>query len=195
MIDSTRPWLLKIGSYTKITRGVVILTHDYSLDVLRKVYGEWLGEGKTTVIGENCFIGMNSIILMGSHIGNNVIVGAGSVVHGIVPNNVVVAGNPAKVICTLEEHYLSRKRKTIEEAFHCAKRYREVFRKKPEARILAGFGWLWSQRTEECANAYGISFHASGDESAEIEKAFYNSVPMWDGYETFLEEVFGKNEF
>ena len=49
-------------------------------------------------IGENCFIGLNSIILKGTIIGKNSIVGAGSVVHGVFPDNVVIAGNPAKII-------------------------------------------------------------------------------------------------
>ncbi len=50
------------------------------------------------VIGDDCFIGMNSIILKGTNLGNNVIVGAGSVVHGTFPDNCIIAGNPAKVI-------------------------------------------------------------------------------------------------
>lgn len=49
-------------------------------------------------IGDNCFIGMNSIILKGTRIGNNVVVGAGSVVHGTFPDNCIIAGNPAKII-------------------------------------------------------------------------------------------------
>ena len=53
---------------------------------------------KPVSIGENCFIGMNSIILKGTVIGNNSIVGAGSVVCGCFPDNVVIAGNPAKII-------------------------------------------------------------------------------------------------
>ncbi len=54
------------------------------------------------VIGDNCFIGMNSIILKGTRIGNNVIVGAGSVVQGAFPDNCIIAGNPAKVIRQLD---------------------------------------------------------------------------------------------
>lgn len=49
-------------------------------------------------IGDNCFIGMNSIILKGTTLGDNVVVGAGSVVHGTFPDNCIVAGNPAKII-------------------------------------------------------------------------------------------------
>ena len=49
-------------------------------------------------IGNNVFIGMNTIILKGTQIGNNCVVGAGSVVHGKFEDNCVIAGNPAKVI-------------------------------------------------------------------------------------------------
>lgn len=53
---------------------------------------------KPIVIGDDCFIGMNSIILKGTTLGNNVVVGAGSVVHGTFPDNCIIAGNPAKII-------------------------------------------------------------------------------------------------
>lgn len=49
-------------------------------------------------IGDDCFIGANSIILKGTIIGNNCVIGAGSVVHGSFPDNVIIAGNPAKII-------------------------------------------------------------------------------------------------
>ena len=44
---------------------------------------------------------MNTIVLMGAEIGDNVIIGAGSVVTGNIPNNVVAVGAPARVICSL----------------------------------------------------------------------------------------------
>lgn len=50
------------------------------------------------VIGNNAWIGGSSVILPGVTIGNNVVVAAGSVVVKDVPDNVVVAGNPAKII-------------------------------------------------------------------------------------------------
>lgn len=56
------------------------------------------------IIGDDCFIGMNSIILKGTILGNNVVVGAGSVVHGTFPDNCLIAGNPAKIIRRTNEN-------------------------------------------------------------------------------------------
>lgn len=56
------------------------------------------------VIEDNVFIGANSIILPNITIGENSIVGSGSVVTKNVPKNTVVAGNPAKVICSVEKY-------------------------------------------------------------------------------------------
>ena len=49
-------------------------------------------------IGDRCWIGANSIILPGVTIGNNVVIGAGSVVTKDIPDNVVAVGSPAKII-------------------------------------------------------------------------------------------------
>lgn len=51
-----------------------------------------------TYIGKNCVIGINSIIMPGVHIGDEVVVGAGAVVTKDVPSNCIVAGNPAIVL-------------------------------------------------------------------------------------------------
>ena len=185
-IDSTRPWLLEIGKYSVISSGVTILTHDYSLSTLRRVYGVWYGEGKVTKIGDNCFIGIDSIILMGTQIGNNVVVGAGSVVKGIIPDNVVVAGNPARVICSLEDYKNKRQERTIKEAKECAEQFYKRLKKTPTPSDLAGFKFLFCPRNQNKLKEYNLSFNCSADEPKEIEEAFFSSKPYWNDFEDFL---------
>ena len=56
-------------------------------------------------IGNNCMVGTNCFIHGGVTIGNNCIIGACSVVTKDIPDGMVAAGIPAKVICTIEEYY------------------------------------------------------------------------------------------
>lgn len=64
-------------------------------------------------IGNNVYIGTNALIMPGITIGDNVLIAAGSIVTHSVPNNVVVGGNPAKVICSLENFYQKNKRYNV----------------------------------------------------------------------------------
>ena len=59
-------------------------------------------KGNSIVIEENVWIGTNAIILPGVKIGKNSIIGGGAVVTKDVPENVIVAGNPAKIIKELK---------------------------------------------------------------------------------------------
>lgn len=112
-IDIQNPKLLTIGDNVRITSGVKILTHDYSWSVLAGVYGECLGGVAPVVIGNNVFIGVNACVLKGVHIGDNVIIGAGSVVTHDCKSNYVYAGCPAKMIMSLEEYYNKKKTESI----------------------------------------------------------------------------------
>lgn len=67
------------------------------------------------VIGDNVYIGNNACIMPGITIGNNVVIGASSVVTSNVPDNVVVAGNPARIINTIEDYY----KKMLPYNVHC----------------------------------------------------------------------------
>lgn len=88
---------IKIGKDCVLT-GCTILAHDASL---RRYIGRTIF--KPVVIGDNCFIGFNATVMMGVTIGDNCIIGAGAVVTKDIPPNSVAAGNPAKVICSLDE--------------------------------------------------------------------------------------------
>lgn len=100
--------LITLGDRLVVSMNVMFLTHDYSfttgliaIDQMPKTDIGILGPIN---IGNNVFIGMNSIILPGTTIGNNVIVGAGSIVRGTFPDNVVISGNPAKIINDIQSH-------------------------------------------------------------------------------------------
>ena len=62
-----------------------------------------LRRAKARLIGDNVFIGANTTVLYGVHIGNNVIIGAGSVVSKDLPDGVVAAGIPCKPIGKFED--------------------------------------------------------------------------------------------
>ncbi|MBR5372396.1 MAG: acyltransferase [Oscillospiraceae bacterium] len=188
-IDVQRPWMLSIGSYCKITRGTIILQHDYSRSVLRRAYGEVLDVCKQAKIGNNVFIGMNSIILMGTTIGDNVIVGAGSVVSGTIPSNCVVAGNPAKVIRTLDEHYEIIKRRNCEHAIETAAVFIQRYHRDPTIEEMGAFFPLYLERSREALEKNHIRTALSGDEENEVVEAFLNSKPQFADYDAFLQEV------
>lgn len=99
-IDANWPWLIEIGDDVTLATGVKLLAHDAST---AKVKGVHTKIGRI-VIGNNVFIGTNSIILPNVSIGDNVVVGAGSVVTKNISSNSVVAGNPARYICSFNEY-------------------------------------------------------------------------------------------
>ncbi len=97
----TEPYLISIGDDVTIAGGTVLLTHDNSVIKCDLDATDYFGR---ISIGDHCFIGFNSILLPGVTLGERTIVGAGSVVTKSFPQgNVVIAGNPARVVCTVEE--------------------------------------------------------------------------------------------
>ena len=103
---STEPYLVEIGDYVRITAGVRFHTHDGAVWVLRNLYNlpkiDMFGKIK---VGNNVFIGTESIILPNVEIGDNVIIGSGAIVTKNIPNEEVWGGCPARKLCSIEEFY------------------------------------------------------------------------------------------
>ena len=92
-IDPSFPWLVTIGDNVTLAPECMLLCHDGSS---KKLIGySKIGEIK---IGNNVWIGGNVCVLPGVTIGDNVVIGAGSVVTKDIPANCLVAGNPGKII-------------------------------------------------------------------------------------------------
>lgn len=93
----SEPFLISIGNKVTITSGVEILTHDGSTWLMNDEKGRRYSYQRVT-IGNNVFIGVNSIIMPGVKIEDNTIIAAGSVVTKSIPKGKIVAGVPAKII-------------------------------------------------------------------------------------------------
>ena len=104
VLDPSHCWLIEIGNNVTLAPRVHILCHDAST----KQFLNYTKIGRVT-IGNNVFIGAESVVLPGVTIGNNVIIGANSTITHDIPDGMVVAGSPARVICTLDE-YLEKER-------------------------------------------------------------------------------------
>ena len=88
--------LVTIGSRTLIGPNVQIYTATHPLNHLERASG--LEYGKPIVIGEDVWIGGSAVICPGVRIGNRSVIGAGSVVTKDIPDDVIAAGNPCRVI-------------------------------------------------------------------------------------------------
>ena len=105
------PYLVSIGDNVRLTHNVQLITHDGSIWTLRKlglVDKESVLYGRI-VIGDNCNIGWNAMILPNVTIGDNCIIAANSVVTKNVPANSVVAGVPARVVENIDVYYKKHK--------------------------------------------------------------------------------------
>lgn len=193
-VDIRKPWIIKIGDHCKITEGVTILAHDYSIAVTQRVYGPFAGGSLPVTIGSNVFVGMNAIILMGTTIGNNCIIGANSVVKGTFPDGVVVAGNPAKVICTIEEYHKRNIASWVERAKRVAKAIYANKGSYPTVKEMSdGYAWLYLPKTKESIEKYPGFFQLTGLDTNELQNRFLEFEAPYKSFEEFLADCFKDN--
>jgi galactoside O-acetyltransferase len=98
VIDDGDVW---IGDHTMIGPNVIICTTGHPVD---PIYREMDAHYSLTIhIGRNVWIGSNTVILPGVTVGDNTVIGAGSVVTKDIPENVVAVGNPCKIKRAISE--------------------------------------------------------------------------------------------
>lgn len=135
-IDLTRPCLVEIGDNVRMLKGFTLLTHDFVTAAFITRYGEFLSSSGKVKIGNNVYFGRNCTVLKGVTIGDNVIVGYGSIVTKDIPSNSVCVGSPARVICSMDEYFEKRKVECVEEAKEYA---REIVKKSGRHPVPADF--------------------------------------------------------
>lgn len=190
LIDLTDPWLITMGNNITLTHGVVVLTHDYSWSVVKKINyfkGSVFGAQAPVKIGNNVFVGVNTVITKGVTIGDNVIIGAGSVVVKDCESNGVYAGNPAQKIMNIEEYAVKREQKQFEEAKRLVLAYRERFLTDPPKEVFKEYFMLFST-VEEAANTLVFRSRMKCCGNFEESIVYMESRnPMFNSYEEFLE--------
>jgi acyl-[acyl carrier protein]--UDP-N-acetylglucosamine O-acyltransferase len=119
-IDGLIPQMVEIGDDFISAPGSLILAHDASLyNHIRKHRVE------KTVIGNKVFLGAHSIILAGVKVGDGAIIGAGAIVTKDVGPYTVVAGNPARYICNVEEYIQKCESRNV--LFDTPKNFEKIF--------------------------------------------------------------------
>lgn len=87
---------IRIGDNCFIAPGVHIYTATHPVNAQERIAG--IEYGKPVNIGNNVWVGGRAVINPGISIGNNVVVASGAVVTKDVPDNVVIGGNPARIL-------------------------------------------------------------------------------------------------
>lgn len=185
-IDATRPYLISIGDDVKITKNVTILTHGFDWNVIAGLNDIVIGSAGRVVIGNNVFVGMNTTILKNVRIGDNVIIGAGSLVNCDIPSNCVAAGNPARVIMSIDEYIEKRYSLQVEEAYEIYDTYVDSFGKEPPIECFDEFFWLFNPRNETLPTYFcrQMKWH---DRYEETLQNFINSKPYFESYSGMME--------
>lgn len=187
-IDNNWPFLLHIGNNTHLTNNVTILCHDYSWSVVKGYDGTLMGGVKPVYIGDNVFVGNGAIILMGARIEDNTIVAAGSVCTGHYPPNSVIAGSPAKVICTLDEYKKKRQERQLSEATEIVRHYRKCYHCNPPKGLIAAYSFLFEPRREQMNSELIKRLQLKGN-FEESKKVFMNTTAFFANYDEFLNSI------
>lgn len=199
-IDITRPSLVKIGNNICVALPFGIITHGAELTVFREKYKEIIGSSGKVTIGNNVYIGADVLIVKGSKIGDNVIIGAKSLVSGDIPSDSVVVGIPAKKIMSLKEFYEKRKKKSFEEAKEYALSIYETFGRMPVEEDFFEFFPLFLKREKKSIDDFNKKLRLKMKKEkrhvmtvqSQLGSAYENFLktkPKYDSFQDFLKDI------
>ena len=165
-----------------------IIAHDYSWYILRDSYNDILPDpGGRIVIGNNCFIGYKSCILKGTTIGDNVIIGAYSIVKGNIPSNTVWCGIPARQISTLDLYYKKKMDNRINDAIYRRDHIINRYDRNPTISEMGYFAFLFLERNNYNYETYIKKLEFNGIKNDDkIKMLFFNSAPLFKSFDDFL---------
>lgn len=184
-IDTMRPSLITIGNNVDINDHFSIKAHDFGHRVFLPLFGEFLSSSGVVSIGNNVYFGTNVTVLKGGIIGDNCIIGAGSLVNKPIPSNSVAAGVPCRVICTIEEYYKKRQEQWVDEAIVYANAIRERENREPTiSDFRPEFGLFIDKHNIEKYDLAPIKSRLKDKYEYWLE---HHKAPF-DGFEDFLEK-------
>lgn len=190
-IDITRPELLEIGENVLLHRGTIIMTHDYASRCFVNKYNDFIPSHGKIKIGNNVWFGQNVTILKGVTVGDNVIIGAGSIVSKSIPSNSVAAGIPAKVICSFEEYYAKRHSKYVDECIEYANAILDSGREPKKEDFYDDYPcFVDAENMHEYDYPYERVF--THHEQLEAWKSHHKKI--FNGFDDFMKEVYKRRE-
>lgn len=130
-VDITRPSLVTIGDNCLFNTHFELLTHDWVSQVFIHSGRNVVNSSERVTIGNNVSTGRHVQILKGVTIGDNCFIGANSIVTKSIPPNSIAVGIPARVVMTLEEYYNRCLNASEERAFEYAKSIKDRFNRMP----------------------------------------------------------------
>ncbi|MBN2065639.1 MAG: acyltransferase [Candidatus Thermoplasmatota archaeon] len=199
-IDITRPSLVHIGDNVEIVAPFALMTHGFEWSVFREKYHEIVGSSGKVVIGNNVYIGADVTILKGSAIGDNVIIGAKSLINKDIPSNCVAAGMPAKRIIDLDAYFEKRKKACIREAKEYALSIYETLGRSPVEEDFIEFFPLFLKRDAQSIMTFNNklrlkmkkerrSIMSVQSQLGAAFEHFLQTQPYYTSFEDFLEDA------
>lgn len=183
-IDITRPSLIEIGNDVAFNKNCKLVTHDFATKVFLRTHKTFIPSSGKIKIGNNVSFGMDCTVLKNVTIGDNCFIGLGSVVSKDIPPNSVAIGAPAKVICTIDEYFLKRKEDAVQEALNYARSIQERFNRRPRIEDFWEEFPLFLNGDENCQELPVKSqLGPAYDDYRKNHKAVFN------GFEDFLKQA------